>query len=61
MTCTSVRNRHEFSCDSCPRGKVVVAEEFAEAWGSLREQGWTAFKHEQHWHHECLTCSREEA
>lgn len=57
MTSASIRDHHTFTCDSCDEERLIIADEFTEAWGSLKEEGWTTFKHEQHWHHECPDCS----
>lgn len=61
MTSASVRDRHTFTCDSCGEERTVVTDQLTDAWGSLKESGWTIFKHEEHWHHECPGCSQEEA
>lgn len=61
MTSVSIRDRHTFTCDSCDRSVTVTADDFAEAWGSKKEDGWTTFRHESHWHHECPKCSQESA
>lgn len=61
MTSVSIRDRHEFTCDSCGEEAVVISDDFTEAWGAKKSDGWTIFKHEQHWHHECPKCSQETA
>lgn len=57
MTSGSNRDRHAFMCDTCDVERTIITPDFTEAWGSLRAEGWTTFKHEGDWKHECPNCS----
>ncbi len=57
MTSGSAQDRHHFQCDSCEKNVTVISDDFIEAWGSLKAEGWTTFKHEGDWLHECPACS----
>lgn len=61
---THTREKHEghaFHCDSCPGvfAPGPEVEDFTEAFALAKEKGWTTFKHEEHFHHECPVCSEE--
>lgn len=58
---TTNRDHHCFACDTCDRERTIVDDSFIEAWGSLKELGWTTFKIDGDWKHECPCCSEEEA
>lgn len=56
MTSGSTRDSHYFRCNSCDKERTIHCESFAEAWGSLKEEGWHTFKMEGEWHHTCPDC-----
>ena len=56
MTSVSIRDRHEFTCDSCGAEKIIFAEDLKEALGAIKQDGWACFKHEEHFHHSCPQC-----
>jgi hypothetical protein len=57
MTASSVRDHHRFACDTCDKEITIISDDFREAWGSLKEEGWTTFKLDGEWMHECPSCS----
>lgn len=57
MTSASNRDTHFFHCDSCDEERTIYSDSFVDAWGSLKEEGWTTFKMGGEWHHECPDCS----
>lgn len=61
MTASSVRDHHRFACNTCDDERMIVTDSFTEAWGSLKDEGWTTFKMDGDWHHECPRCSEEVA
>ena len=57
MTSSSNRDHHCFACNLCDAERTIISDDFTEAWGSLREEGWQAFRDPEGWKHTCPRCS----